>query len=490
MNYIVTKTPSYFNKIGDFNFCSLEEMDAKLPDTIACDSECTSLKAILGDMFCIQFGTGKDNFIVHMYDDNYYPEDIKTILLTKELIFQNSLYDLHFLAKYGIYPPKVRDTFLASKLIYNGIKSYRHGFADIFKREMGIIYDTAGEKKKEAAAMSDDEMLLFSFNDLEDEMSHEDDIDKKTQQKLIAKNKLSTLKAIKYCFQDVDRLIELHDVLLKKIDEGGFRGTYDLHCRYIRALAYMEHCGLPINVEKWKAKIAGDVEELEKHTQIVTEYIFDNLPQFRQAQIDMFDTTKKLDVKLTSPTQMLKVFKAFGINVKGDDGKESIAENVLNLSDHEFIPIWLDFQEASHTVTTFGANILDKVINGRIYTSFNPILDTARISTGRGDVNVLNMPQAKRTRECIECVPGHSFIVADYDSQEVRVSADLTQDSALISSILNGDCLHCAFARVLNPELQGLSDDEIKKNHGDKRSAAKSPRFCLFIGCIFSNEYI
>ena len=490
MDYIVTKNKAYFDKIGTFNFCTLKEMKKKIPERVATDSECTHLKAILGDIFCIQFGTGKDNFIVHMYDDNYHPEDVKDILLTRELILQNGLFDLHFFAKYGIYPPKVRDTFLASKILYNGIKSYRHGFADIFKREMGIIYDTIGEKKKEAAAMSDDDMLSFSFSDLEDEMSHEDDIDKKTQQKLIAVNKLSNKKAIKYCFQDVDRLIELHDVMLKKIDEGGFRGTYDLHCRYIRALAYMEHCGLPINVEKWKAKISEDVSELEKHTLCVTEYIFDRLPQFRKAQIDMFDNSKKLDVKLTSPTQMLKVFKAFGINTKGDDGKESISENVLNLSDHEFIPIWLDFQEASHTVTTFGNNILDKVINGRIYTSFNPILDTARISTGRGDVNVLNMPQAKRTRECIECIPGHSFIVADYDSQEVRVSADLTQDSALISSIINGDCLHCAFARVLNEELRELSDEEIKKNHGDKRSAAKAPRFCLFIGCIPSNRYV
>lgn len=52
----------------------------------------------------------------------------------------------------------------------------------------------------------------------------------------------------------------------------------------------------------------------------------------------------------------------------------------------------------------------------------------------------------------------------------------------MIDSIINKACLHCAFARVLYPELVDLSDEEIMTNHKAKRNASKSPRFCFQFG--------
>jgi hypothetical protein len=40
-----------------------------------------------------------------------------------------------------------------------------------------------------------------------------------------------------------------------------------------------------------------------------------------------------------------------------------------------------------HRVTTFGQSIYDKIDDGRIYTNFNPMVDTARLSTRRGQIN-------------------------------------------------------------------------------------------------------
>ena len=71
------------------------------------------------------------------------------------------------------------------------------------------------------------------------------------------------------------------------------------------------------------------------------------------------------------------------------------------------------------------------------------------------------------------------WIVRYQATQETRTGADITGDEAMISSIINSSCLHCAFVRVLNPELEELSDEEIIKNHSDKRQNAKAPRFCL-----------
>ena len=443
MNFIITKTPEFFQKIGDYQYCTLKDM--MLPEIIAIDTETTSLKPVLGDIFAIQIGTGENNYLIHCYDNNYTPDDLFPYLEDKVLIGHNLTFDLGFFYKYNWYPEKVKDTFIASKIIYNGIKQYRHDFGTVFERELGIIYD-------------------------------------KTEQKNIHKTKLSNAATIQYCFNDVDRLIELHTFLENKITTEGYKETYDLHCEYIKALAYMEQCGVPISEEKWKNKIVQDKEVLRQKEKAVRDYIIKKLPQFHSIQLDLFSSEPYIELDLSSPKQMIPVFQALNINCIDDEQKDSISENVIKKTKHEFVDIWLEYQSAKHDVTTFGQNILDKLINSRIYTSYNPILDTARISSRKGDVNTLNLPANQRTRECIVAKPGFKMIVADYDGQETRVGADITGDEAMIDSIINGSDLHCAFARVLYPELQELSDEVIIKEHKAKRNASKSPRFCFQFG--------
>jgi DNA polymerase I-like protein with 3'-5' exonuclease and polymerase domains len=133
-------------------------------------------------------------------------------------------------------------------------------------------------------------------------------------------------------------------------------------------------------------------------------------------------------------------------------------------------------------VSTYGENILNKIKDGRIYTNFNPVLDTARISTRRGGVNILNFPANKRTRECFVATEGYKMVVADYEGQENVVGADLHKDAVMIASIKNGDDLHSAFARLIFPELKELTDNEIKSDHKDKRQFSKAPRFCFSYG--------
>ena len=52
MNYIVTKNPHFFKQIGDYSYCSLE--DLKLTPTVAVDSETTGLDWKIDEMFCLQ----------------------------------------------------------------------------------------------------------------------------------------------------------------------------------------------------------------------------------------------------------------------------------------------------------------------------------------------------------------------------------------------------------------------------------------------------
>ena len=120
---------------------------------------------------------------------------------------------------------------------------------------------------------------------------------------------------------------------------------------------------MPISSERWLKKMNDDKNNVILFGRAIEEYIYDNLPQFRNEQIDLFDDKKRILVSLTSSKQMLKVFNAFGIETKDKDGVDSINETVISKSKHDFVKMWLNFQEANHRVTTFGEKIFNKIID-------------------------------------------------------------------------------------------------------------------------------
>lgn len=409
MNYIVTKNINFYKSIGNFNYCDLNEII--LPSKIACDTETTSLSPLSGDIFSVQLGTGKDNYLLDLTNNGYNFEEIVYLLKDKELLFHNSCFDLGFFYKHNFFPEKVKDTMLASMILYNGMHgSVRHGFGYVMERELGLEYD-------------------------------------KSEQKNITQIKLSTKRAIDYCFNDVDQLLNLESVLHTKLKFNGSEPTYLLHCRYIKALAYMEQCGLPIDSQRWIEKIETDKKSLNNIKMEITNYIYNNLPEFRDNQLSFFSTDNKIILDFQSPLQMFPVFEAFEIDIMDNSKppKKSIKEDVIRKSKHEFVDKWLTYKGLQHSINNFGQNILDKVINGRIYTTFKPILDTARISTRKGGINFLNFPANKETRRAFKAKEGWDMIVCDYAGQENVTGADLHNDAMMIKSINNGLCLHCAF---------------------------------------------
>ena len=446
MNYIITKNKEFFNKIDNFNFCNLQEMD--LPEIIAIDTETTGLDSKVDEIFAIQIGTKINNYLIDLqsYNNKNLEINLKEVMpfiIDKTLIFHNSAFDLGFFFVKNYFPKKIKDTMLASMIYYNGDAFIRHSFKECMQRDLQVHYD-------------------------------------KTEQANIATVKLSQKSTIEYCFNDVDKLIQLHEKYVELLTNYNALQTYNLHCQHIRALTYMELCGLPISKQKWLEKIDNDYKKYKEAEYKIIEYIFDNLPKYRNLQLELFSSEKKINCLLSSSQQMIPVFKDLGINVEIDEKgviKESLEKSVLLKSKHEFVKLWLDFKEHEHNVTTFGNSILNKIQpDNRIYTRFKPILDTARISSRKKEINFLNFPSNRETRDCFTANNGFKMICCDFEGQENVVGADLTNDTALIKSITDGLDLHCAFAKLLYPEIKDLSDDEIKKNHKDKRNSAKAPR--------------
>jgi len=449
MNYIITSNPDAFSKIGNYNFVNLDILK-RLPETIAIDTETTGLSPIDSDVFCVQIGTGRNNILIDLQDYPYTKSitfnDVIPYIKDKILVFQNAVFDIKFFYKYGFYPERVRDTMVCSMILHNGEgPSIRHGLGDIFERELKIKVD-------------------------------------KTEQKNIHKVRLTTARAIHYCFNDVDRLLELHSDLEMKLNNYGALPAYYLNCDFLKALAYMENCGLPIDVNLWKEKMVEDEINSKKAQRLIEEYIYDNLPKHRKSQTDLFDTKKKIKPLLSSPTQMIPVFKDLGINVLDDEGKESINEKVINKTKHPFVDIWLQFKGAEQRCTTFGQNVLDKVINGRLYGGFKPLVDTGRISSRKGGINFLNIPSDKTTRSCFKATEGNVIIDADYSQQESRILAHKSQDENSILNVVQNRDPHSLLAREAFPEIKNLTDKEIKANHNDLRQLGKIANFTFAFG--------
>lgn len=385
-NYIITNRKEYFQKVGQYNYCSLSEM--VLPRIIAYDSETTGFHARDPKeyVFAIQIGTGRDNYIIDMETIDF--DDLRVYLEGKVLIFHNAAFDLGWLyVKYNFWPEEVADTMLASMILHNGKTGYngapyKHGFAYVMERELGLEYD-------------------------------------KSEQKNIAKIKFSTPKAIEYMFNDVDKLLDLHRTMVERLQNTEAIPVYRLHRRYIKALAYMEQCGFPVSYDKWLAKCESDKVSLREAEEVVIEYIYDNCPSYQDNQGDLFSTKKRVKINLGSPKQMIPIFESFGINVTPPDDpeKKSIQVDVISKTKHPFVDIWKKMQEIKHDVTTYGENLLEKIENGYFYTSFNPIKDTARISTRREGINILNFPKGKKTRDCFQAHSGYKMIVCDYAGQ-------------------------------------------------------------------------
>ena len=447
MNYIVTKRKDYFHKIGKYNFKETDEI--VLPRKIALDLECTGLTARIDSIFAAQIGTGKDNYL---FDLETVPfKELRQLIEDKILVLHNAAFDLGFLYRKGFFPKKIRDTMLASMILHNGRKEENggpvlHSWKACMKRELGIEYD-------------------------------------KSEQKNIHKIKLSTKESINYCFQDVDRLLELEENLEAKLDEWGALETLYLHYDHVQALAYMEQCGLPVSSERWLAKMRADIAEKDAKARMVIDYIYDNLPQFRNLQLNAFETEKELNVLLSSPQQMIPVFEQFGINVLDEEDNKSLEKDIIKRSNHPFAKMWVDYKEIEHDITTFGKKLYEKIEDERIYTRFHPILDTGRISTRKGEINFLNFPANEKTRSCFY-TEKNLIVGADFSNQETYILADQSKDEMTLASVIDGIDLHLEFAKKLNPEIADLSNEEILKKHKDKRQAAKAPRFALIASAV------
>jgi DNA polymerase-1 len=239
----------------------------------------------------------------------------------------------------------------------------------------------------------------------------------------------------------------LYDRLAAKIEAAGLDRVADVEHRAQPAIAWMANNGVPFDGPHWQQLAAAAKEEADGlRAELVATgggYDWDNAEQVKEA--------------------LLKV----GCRVP-DTTKETLA-----IAGHPIAALVCRYRKARSLVLSHGENWLKHVADdGRIYADW----DQYGAVTGRMSVSapsLQNTPGDHRYRECFRAPRGRVLVKADQSQIELRITAKVANESAMIDALIRREDLHRLTARQMTGKSI-VSDDE--------RELAKPVNFGLIYG--------
>jgi len=437
---------------------------------IGFDTETTGFDPYVDKLLAYQFGNGVHQFVV---DAALHPiEEVKSLLLHphKEFLIHNAKFDLKFLYHQNIYPKTVWDTYLGECVLYKGDRTTRKSLEATVTRYFN-----------------------YALN--------------KTTRGKIFREKFSQ-KVIEYCAEDVQFLLDIKAAQWRRLDKQDLLSSMQLENLFVKTLTYIEYSGIYLDANLWRQKLEQDESIYKKSLKELDQWVIDNnILDFIDTQLDLFDSEKRTTINWSSPSQAVKLFKQLGVDTQVTDEtvdgmKDSVEAGVLEkqIEKSTLIPIYLKHKKIEKILSTYGHAVLDKIhpVTGRIHTSFTQIMNTGRLSSGgkMGDkdtINLQNIPKLPDDtdrhpgkiyeRDCFVSEPGNVLVNADYTGQEQIVFANWTLDKDLLSFYNSGlGDMHSYIASKIFPHLKGVSLKEIKIKYKKERQIAKSAGFALNYG--------
>lgn len=318
---------------------------------LGCDVETTALELDKMKLLGIGIGTNTKMFYVPWDYPGLKNEDtIKVLnsLFKKPIIFHNAKFDMKVLTKFGFKEPAdVHDTLILSWLsdetTNNGLKFLAK---NLLNRDNVVEFKTVEKKIKEWEAKRETPDLYeggadYIDEDLIDEVGH-------------------------YCMDDVRNTCDLYVFFKKQLVKEGIWDAYiKLEKPMIKVLNKMESVGVKIDKE-WlttKRDLAAQMLvdlETQMYTLIGKTKEEFNLNSPKQLEVLLFDELKYLPIKKTA------------------SGKRSTDNEVLNqlvkvnnLTDNDFVPLFLKYREMDKLHKTYLIGMLDQGgEDGIIHASF------------------------------------------------------------------------------------------------------------------------
>lgn len=525
MIYLVTNQTALFNNSDVYSIMTPEDSLREISswNIIQFDTETNGKDAHINNLLCAQFGndTAGNQLVVDTstVDITIYKE----LLESKYLILQNAKFDLEFLYNYGIHPIKVYDIMIVEKFLHQGFPYIGISPEEYEKYSYTFPYHITKDNKGNTVYL-----LSFALDAIAKKRLNIE-LDKTVRGEIIWRG-LDT-RVIQYAATDVtplEKIMQSQLEDLRKIPNALIGAK--IECDFTPVIAYLEWCGIKMDVEKWKAKMVQDKVDLEESIKALNNYCMTK-PQLQKwvkvdNQVDLFggfDLTPKFSIDWQKK-EAVKVFKALGFNVSTiskTTGKytESITEKLIAPQkgiDDEFLRLFFGkgepedddyypgYSGSYKTVTSFGQGHINAINpnTGRIHTVYNaigavsgrmasgsdePNIDLAKLKKLPADEckypNMQQLPKNAKTRSCFISEKGNLFCSCDYSAMEARIGADVYDEHKLLDEFLYGSGdTHAAYAKaVFAKELEGIETKDVKKKRPDLRSKVKSIEFELKI---------
>lgn len=409
------------------------------------DSETDGRDAHINKLLLFQLGSIDKNFQIVIDCTTIDIKVYKDVLESSWLIFQNGKFDLQFLYNYSIIPRKIYDTMIVEQLLYLGylpeykdsLNGISYSLQDIAKRRLNIYID-------------------------------------KTIRGQIQWRGIDT-KVIMYAASDVIYLYDIMQLQIKECKEKDCLKGAKLECNFVPVMAYLEWCGIHLDIDKWKLKMTKDKINLDNAIKDLNNFVISNpdLKEFTYINLqgnlfEGFDTTPKCTINWASSSQVVPLLKKLGFNTtiedkKTGEDKDSAMEKVLKKQkgiNDEFLKLYLGkgeegdddyyagYNGSAKVVTSFGQNHLNAINpnTNRIHTQYWQLgADTGRMSCGSKDnnndlaklkhlpinpsplqkkdgkacpyPNMQQLPSDKITRSCFTAMDGNYWCSCDYSAK-------------------------------------------------------------------------
>lgn len=464
MIYLVTKQQSLWTS-DRYKVISAEEaLELLAPlSVVELDTETMGLDPYTKELLTVQLGCAEFQVVIdctsvdiHLFKE--YMENPQRMFLG-----WNIKFDLKFLYHQRIVPLRVYDGYLAERLLWLG---YPAGMHEMSLKAASINYLGV-------------------------------DMDKSVRGKIIQTG--LTEDVIVYAAGDVSYLGKIRDKQLIELEKKGLLKAIDFENEFVKCLAYIEYCGAKLDVDKWKIKMATDLNNLEKYEAELNEWVEESEYSSKYCSVNIqgdlfngFDTKPRCHINWTSSQQVIPLFEELGLNLKVLDKKTKHYKKSVDIkvvepqaSKSPLIPIYIKYKKAAIIVNTFGQKFLNLVnpITGRIHANFNQLgTDTGRLSST--EPNLQNLPHDAQTRACFVSDKGNRWVSADYSGQESYLMASMANDEAMLDELINGSGdLHSLTAKMVFQQIpRDMPLKDIKKNFKDLRQEAKGYEFCFNYG--------
>lgn len=503
MIYLVTKQTQLF-KSTSYQIITEEDALEMINKwgIVQYDSETSGRDAHLCDLLCIQFGNDTADARIVVDVTTVDVMLFKEVLESKLLIGHNLKFDLQFLYNYGIIPRNIYDTMIVEQLLYLG---YPSGIVSYSLKSVAWKY-------------------------------LKEDIDKTVRGEIIWRGLDESV--VVYAAGDVTFLEKIMLAQVNECNKKDCLKAAQLECNFVPSIAYMEWCGIMLDQDKWKEKMANDERLLHEAEERLNEYVVSKAFQGPDGQFytkkdgknviypfvevnlqgdlwEGFDDTPHCNIKWGSAKTMQYIqflgFDTEVIDKKTGENKDSILEKVIKTQkgiDDTFLKLYFDYQEHRKVCTTYGQGHLDAVNpkTGRIHTVFRQLgTASGRLSCGSNQQNtdlakykglssikctypnLQQLPADEPTRSSFVAPKGNLMVSADFSAEESRLAADIYQDKEFYKEFTEGSGdTHSMFAWVVFrkecEECGCTGVQDVKKKAPQWRKAVKAVEFAYLFG--------